>query len=307
MTTRKNIFNDFLIKTLNGLADLAVISSVSKQSQKGAAKSIKTTIDQIRTLCEKHNATIDFFHGTTLAVPEYLYSRVWLVNHPHRPRTLDGDEVLRLNEEIERRLQAQFVVAGFELCEAYLRDIGARALFQVRNERGGMLALPNKRESLTKFKASSAGKKVTPNTFEYFQAFMKYRYKSGYARFLTDLAGCLTRAKGISHFAERMSFLIRCFRLIQECRHVTVHQFGRHDPNKVNSLNNKYRIDNLVSKSLLTGEQTILPTDSVASNMLEDIAGITLYVYRGLSLEFGMKDDLFPIKSSPSDSKEPSG
>lgn len=90
-----------------------------------------------------------------------------------------------------------------------------------------------------------------------------------------------------------MAGLIEFYRLVEYRRHITVHEFRRHDLNQLKRLNRWFKIDSLSRTSFLTNDRTILIKADEADDLIEAVSGIAYHVYRGISDAYDMPDDFF--------------
>lgn len=258
--SKKNVFTPNLVELLDSLTDLAYAATlqelVTKRAIRADSKEPKRTDLKLR---DKIGA---YFYGTTLPVNEYFRSTNWenlMVTSQYVRQDATEDDAHELAREVEGRIQAQIVCAVFEVMEVYLRRIGAKLLFQNRSG-GARIPIHFDRQKIERLMSAEVKKKA--GTLQYFEEYMRRKYRGGYTPFLKELHVKLPSVKAHVKYDRALTMLIGFYRGVEFIRHHTVHCNGRYDERALRKLGKSQQdaIRSITRRSRLFKADMILPS-----------------------------------------------
>ncbi len=291
MALKRNIFTPELVKLLDALTDLTFAGTLYELITKRAiVADTKDTKQNGLKLKPKFGA---FFHGTTLPVSEYFRSKKLARTCLSRPsmsaRTRQRMTLTSWPSEIEGRMQAQVICAAFEVTEEYLREIGAKLLYQNRSSNSRRIPIHFDRQTIERLVPAELRKKV--GTIEYYEWYMRRKYRTGYTLFLEELKAKLPSVQSKTNHNRALTELTNFFRAVEFIRHQTVHCNGTYEEKKLRKLRveDQASIRSMTRRSKLFKANMILPSRNAAEAIACHMAALGLFLHQCIGYDLGME------------------
>jgi hypothetical protein len=196
-------------------------------------------------------------------------------------RITEGENIIPMTKEMEGRYHSYLLVAAYERLEGYLKRVYGRLLYQLR----GQVTLRSKRD-FHKRKPKWAKEQNTP---PYFAAYSQFAGRRSCDEAIVTFKRVLPWDTMVFHLMHGMPFE-EIFALLGFCRHCIVHDEGRLPDDVSPPLNfNQFNfIRRCIRKSILTGDDTILPDKRQTGQVLEMLLSYGHALYVLLTEECGM-------------------
>lgn len=292
MSQKKDAFADDLKTFFRILGNLLYTSAVAESVTKHAVSKGRKDLKEWKAEGKQPNRGMHEL-STVIGLPNYIIDSEYVTYTQHERREASDEELYRIMEEVEKRLQAQALCEIFETLESFLRRAYATYLFHARNER-----FPDVKPTFDgTFRShwKKLRKKPAENTQPYYRAYVEWLAPSCEDCF-REFRQKLPYFQGKS--GKRLEGLATNAADIEFCRHRIVHAHGQYDPDELMHLSRHQRrnVKAMTRKSVLTGEPTLLPSNESIRSTVSGFSGIVLLAYTGLVKSFGMEQEIEPHK-----------
>lgn len=268
MALKANVFTKDFEKFRETMTDLShlllLVGWQLGESKKSVARSL--------AVLEKQGHKNKFGAGNGLSIVN-VFSKIGPQRIPGGKRITEGESIIPMTEEMEGRFHSYIFVAGYERLESYLKALYGRMLYQLR----GKVTLKSKRE----FHKRIPKWAKEQNTPPYFASYAKFACRRNCDEAMAVFQKVLRWDTMVFHLMHLMPFE-QIIDLLGFCRHCIVHDEGRlpeefRVPLNINQLE---FIRRCMRKSILTGDETILPDKQQTGLVIEMLVsyGHALYV-----------------------------
>src|SRR5216683_6855124 len=117
MSLKKNTFTMDLNTLHETLADLSHYQSFVRWQLGHAKEGLKLSLDYV----EKHGQKNQYFTATGLSLFNIFHDGQWPIRAPLGKRITNGETLLVMSDEMERRFNSLILVSMFETLEKYLK------------------------------------------------------------------------------------------------------------------------------------------------------------------------------------------
>jgi hypothetical protein len=280
MSPKANTFTKDLNSLHEHLADLNHYQSFVHWQLGNAKEGLRRSLDYM----DKRGLKNEYFTATGLSLFNIFHDGQLPIRAPLGKRVTDGETLLAMSEEMERRFNSLILVSIFEALERFLKAVYAKLLFQLR----GRATLPSKRE----FHASHRKARAYLGTPQYLADYVKYACRhncdEAMAAFCKHLDWNSVVHNGWwdmtwDQFVSVMGF----------CRHRIIHTHGRVSVDNIRTLNAAQRkfVESCLHYPVHDLEQALLPPSAVIDRCFEVIVSHSWGLYILVTNRCGMMDE----------------
>ena len=232
----------------------------------------KASMERSLAILEKQGRKNKFGASNGLSIVN-VFKKIGPQRAPGSKRITEGESIVPMTQEMEGRFHSYLFVAGYERLESYLKALYGRMLYQLR----GQVTLKSKREFHKRIPKWAKERNTPP----YFFAYAKFACRRNCDEAIASFQKVLPWDTMVFHLMHLMPFE-QILDLLGFCRHCIVHDEGRlpdeiRSPLDTNQLN---FIRRCMQKSILTGDETIMPAKQQTGLVIEMLVsyGHALYV-----------------------------
>jgi hypothetical protein len=277
MAHKSNVFTSDHRAFLETLAVLGHFQMVVRWQLRLAKDSFKRSLD----VAEKQGFKNQYGAGNGMSILNIFHDGERDIRAPYGKRVTQGEQLLPMAEEMERRFNSFLLVLIFEALEKHLQVLYGKLLFQLR----GKVTIHKK--EFHRRQPFWAKREGTP---QYFAAYAEYawKYKNVLAEFEKHLAW--DRVKHLSYHEMPWRSYIETIRF---CRHRIVHNDGRVSPRNMNELSKGQQtyVQSCLHASLYSKEEHLLPPGNIIDGLFEAVASYGWGLYVLLSEQCSMADE----------------
>ncbi len=287
MALKKSVFTPDLEVFIDQLVTLHHCQFFINAQLERSRKSVEKDLEHFDKKNWKQKA---FFFGTGLPIVDIFHEGEFVVRAPTRARITQGNDVIQMAHEMERRFNAFLLVSLHEVLEDFLRAVYGKLLYQLRGE----VAVAKK-----SFHKARPDLQLKEGTLTYFKCYADWvsrrdckRILEAFEKHLDWKKVFITRLWGMS-FSETIA-------AIGFCRHRIIHSQGRVSESDWRKLSKSQAdfVKSCLHETLHTKEQLILPDSKLVDTCYEDIASYGRGLYVLASKRCGMSDDSGYFKKS---------
>lgn len=280
MSLKANTFTQDLDFLHERLADLSHYQSFVRWQLEHAKKGLIRSLDYV----EKRGQKNQYFTATGLSLFNIFHDGQFPIRAPLGKRVTDGEKLLSVSEEMERRFNSLILVSMFETLEKYLKAVYAKMLFQLR----GKVTLPNKAQ----FHASQRKAATQAGTPQYYADYVRHACRRNCDEAMVAFAQHLDWAAVIHNGKWNMTW-DDFVSVLGFCRHRIVHNHGRVSMTSLRTLNGPQRgfVESCLQAAVHDSEPAILPPSSLMDPCFELIVSHGWGLYILVTKRCGMVDD----------------
>jgi hypothetical protein len=277
MADKRNTFEPFIRELLGEYGQMFHLSNFAEATFERSHKHSSDLLAKYKKMMEGRDVSGLVGSGTMFSIPLIHNSLLDTGICPPGIASLD-EKALALMEELEYRMQAQIWSMAYEVMESFLVRIGSEFYWLKR----GAKQLDRKKEFQKK------PPRLHKGTPEYFAAFVRWHCSANCASLLRQVCNHVPKLKELLKTNYLNADLIDLYRMVGDVRHKIVHNGGRMDDDYVNGLQFHAFVKPCMRESVLTGEQTFLPTNKNLDRILQHLGAMAFAIYVELSRECGM-------------------
>lgn len=245
-------------------------------------KMAEPTIKRSNQILEKHGAPPNSFGpGTGISIVNVFHDGQYITRAPAGKRITQGDDVRRMAEEIEGRMNASLLTVLHESWESFLKRAYAYLLFHLKDD-----LAPARRAEFHKSTPKWRNYRNTPAYFsDYAQWACSVNCSEALRLFENTLAWNQMRITGWNGMNWTGVSRILAF-----CRHCIVHNEGRVSEARWKRLSKPQAafVRAMMKKTILSEDERILPPAQLFDRFLEVIVSLSYGLYVLLSQRCGM-------------------
>jgi hypothetical protein len=280
MALKKNVFTADHEAFLHALADFGHFELFIGWQLRLAKASVTRSLE----IVEKQGHPNAYGAANGMSIINIFHDGQLDIRAPFGKRVTEGEQILPMAEEMERRFNSFLLVWVFEVLEKHLMKLYSLLLYQLRNE----TTLKYKQQFHAK-KLKLAKLKGTP---EYYQGYAEFAWKQDYKEVLAAFER-LTKWARITYRAYHGMTWNQYVEAIGFCRHRIVHNDGRVSKNSMNTLSKEQQayVQSCLHGSLFSREQHLLLPTKFVEGMFEAVASYVWAIYVLFAERCGMEDE----------------
>jgi len=282
MSLKNHVFTPDFTLFLERLASFSHYQSFGGWQLAQAKKTIERSLDVV----EKQGHKNQYGTGTGMSLFNIFHDGQLPIRAPFGKRVTQGEELLPMAEEMERRFNALILVSVFETLEVYLKALYGKLLYQLRNESGR-----NKTEERKFLKAKPASAKHK-GTEPYFSDLAQFSCGRDCQVALDEFKKQLDWNRAIRMCDIGLDFF-DMVQVIGFCRHRIIHREGRVLARSLGTLNKRQRefVTFCMHASLHAKERILLPPTEIMSKVYEAVASYGWGLYVLIAHHCSMEDE----------------
>ena len=223
MALRNNVFSAEYASFLDSLADLGHFQMLVGWQLRLAKDSVGRSLHVL----EKQGIPNQYGAANCMSIINLFHDGKLDIRAPYGKRVSEGEKLIPMAEELERRFNSFLLVWVFEKLEQHLEVIYGLLLYQMRSE----VTVANKQE----FHRRYPKWKQQERTPVYFAAYAEFCWKRDEKAVLADLRKHLAWDRVLYRAYNEMTW-DEYIATIAFCRHLIVHNDGRVSKRSMNSL-----------------------------------------------------------------------
>jgi hypothetical protein len=284
MAKKPNLFDAPTFTFFDTVADIEFLTWATDIELRTAGSRRQEILDEHRNELAKEGKPTTGVIG--------ISSRLLIPNlfRPKHERVSFGNEkwqdehLITMIEELNHRAQAQCLCMVYEAFEKFLKAFAPILFYQLR----ATLKLAQKDQFHQKHK--SMAKAAVRNTPQYFEAYTAHACSYNCDELIKEIAELLpefdSKAKN-----NWLGDLYAFYRAISCLRHTTVHSNGQVSARSTKKLqkDDGEWIKQITRRSVITGEDTLLPSVRASEHFLNGIMAFVYTLYRLTSKRFNMQ------------------
>jgi hypothetical protein len=280
MAAKKNVFTADHEAFLDALANLGHFELLLGWQLRLAKESVTRSLEVVG----KQGYPNAYGAANGMSIIDIFHDGQLDIRAPYGKRVTQGEQLLPMADEMERRFNSFLFVWVFEVLEKHLMKLYGLLLFQLRNEQ----MLKDKQQFHAK-KPKLAKLKGTP---EYYQGYAEFAWKQGYKDVLAAFER-LTKWERITYRAYHGMTWNQYIEVIGFCRHRIVHNDGHVSKNSLNTLSKEQQayVQSCLHRSLYSSDQHLLPPTDFINGLFEAVASYGWAIYVLFSERCGMEDE----------------
>lgn len=280
MAYKSNVFTSEHQEFLKTLANLGHFQMLVSWQLRLAKDSFRRSLG----VAEKQGFTNRYGAGNCMSILNIFHDGKVDIRAPYGKRVTQGEQLLPMADEMERRFNSFLLVWVFEALEKHLQVLYGKLLFQLRGE----VAIVHKKE-FHRSKPFWAKQKHTP---QYFAAYAEHAWKRDYKKVLAAFKKHLAWGR-VKHLACHEMPWRTYIETIGFCRHRIVHNDGRVSSRSMNELSKGQQtyVQSCLHTSLYSKEEHLLPPGNIIDRLFEAVATYGWGLYVLLSERCSMVDE----------------
>jgi len=285
MALKANVFNEAFSELIDRLAMLTHYQGFVRWQLAQAKAGIARSLEHFEKKGWDKKAYFTF-HG--FGVVNVFHDGQFVIRNPAGGRLTQGEDLLLMSDEMERKFNSFMLVYGFEEFERFLKTAFGLFLYEIRGTR---IDTKHFHKSVPKA-VKSAG------TQPYFAEYARWACNRSCDPALDLFAKELDLGSIIVMFCDLP--VVDFIRVIAFCRHCVVHNGGRATERQLSKLSSDQRatVRLLMHNTLHGNEVAILPSTTDADNVVTSLASYGWAFYVLLAKRCGMKDDSTYFRSA---------
>jgi hypothetical protein len=280
MGAKANIFTADQDLFLASLADSAHYQMLVSWQLRLAKESFGCSLEYLENRGLKNH----YGAGNCLSILNIFHNGQLDIRAPHGKRVTEGEQLVPMANEMERRFNSLVWVSVFEIFEKYVKALFGKALYQLRNE----TTICDKGD----FHAARMGVSKREGTAPYYVEYAEYSCRRdcepAYRFFGKNLSWDKVTYPGYWEMTWD-----ECIAAIGFCRHRIVHTEGRLSKTCLTKLSKSQRafVTSCLHDSMHTCEKIILPPTEMMRGLFESIGSYGWGLYVLLTDRCSMKDE----------------
>lgn len=267
---KKNVFTKDFDKFQEAMTDLSHLLLLVGWQLGASQKSMERSLAIVEMQGHKNK----FGAANGLSLVNVFRDATGPQRAPGSTRSTIGESIVPMLKEMEGRYHSYLFVAGYERLESYLKTMYGRMLYQLRGE---FTMLRSKRE-FHKRQPDWAKQRGIP---QYYLTYAQFACRRNCNEAMAAFQKALPWKTMMFHLMHGMPFE-QIYELLGFSRHCIVHDEGRlpDEVRKPLNINQFEFIRRCMRKSILTGDETIMPDKRQTNLVIEMLAsyGHALYV-----------------------------
>jgi hypothetical protein len=291
MSKVNNVFTVDILDMLNTATDLDHLVTFVPWLHKLAEPTIKKSNEILKKRGAPPNS---FGPGTGLSIVNVFHDGQYITRAPAGKRITQGDDVRRMAEEIEGRMNASLLTVLHESWEIFLKRVYAKLLFHLKVG----LAPPRRAE----FHKATPKWRNYRNTPEYFRDYAHWACRVDCSEALRLFVKSLAWNEMQITGWDGMDWS-GVSRILAFCRHCIVHNEGRVSETRWKRLNKPQAalVRTMMKKTILSDDERILPPARLLDRFIEAIVSLAygLYVLLSQRCDMDVENALFKKADKP--------